>query len=173
MQRAARALGPGRMRVLGGLGGLVACGVAGVTVAASPKPAGAPLQPPVDPHAPLSGVAHPSASAGGGLVIPATPVCDVAGRGAAAAGTSVDPTLQPILMQLRAAKTRAERMSILQGLTADQRQQLTALLRNRARGARCTPAPAGAAATDQQPMVEPDVVAGGASPAPVTSSYVS
>ena len=59
--------GPGRMRVLGGVGGLVVCGVAGVTVAASPKPAGAPLNPPVDPPR--------TADATAGLVIPATPVC--------------------------------------------------------------------------------------------------
>ena len=176
MQRVARGLGPGRMRVLGGLGGLVACGVAGVAVAAAPKPAGAPLQPPVDPHAPLSGGAHvaaPTGNSSGGLVIPATPVC----TGAATGPSSVDTSLQPVLMQLRAAKTRAERMAILQGLTPDQRQQVTALLRSRSNSARCTmaptPSPGDAAGTTPQPMIQPDVVADGPSPAPVSNSYVS
>jgi len=179
VQRVARALGPGRMRVLGGLGGLVACGVAGVAVAASPKPAGAPLQPPVDPAGPLSRATPSARAATGGLVIPATPVCS-ASRGSQMQ-TPIDPSLRAVLAQLRAATTRAQRLAILQGLTPDQRMQITALQqRSRAAaGARCRPGAADAAPTspssggDAAPMIAPDVVAGGPTAAPDTSSYVS
>src|SRR5579864_2649600 len=132
------------MRVLGGLGGLVACGVAGVAVAASPKPAGAPLQPPVDPSAPLSRATPSLEAASGGLVIPATPVCS-ASRGSQMQ-TALDPSLKAVLTQLRAATTRAQRLAILQGLTPDQRMQVAALQqRSRAAGARCRPGGADAA----------------------------
>jgi hypothetical protein len=182
IQRAARALGPGRMRVLGGLGGLVACGVAGVAVAASPKPADAPLQPPVDPTVPLSRATPSAQAASGGLVIPATPVCS--GPRGSQMQTPIDPSLRAVVTRLRAATTRAQRLAILQGLTPDQRVQITALqqrsrVAGAAAGARCRPGTAEAAPTspssggDAAPMIEPDVVAGGPTPAPATTSYVS
>jgi hypothetical protein len=170
------------VRVLGGLGGLVACGVAGVAVAASPKPADAPLQPPVDPAAPLSRATPSPQAATGGLVIPATPVCG-ASR-ATQMQEPIDPSLRAVVTQLRAATTRAQRLAILQDLTPDQRMQITALQpRSRATGAaagaRCRPGTADAGPTppssggDAVPMIEPDVVAGGPTSAPATTSYVS
>ncbi len=160
----ARRLGVPHMRVLGAVGGVVACAGAGVAVAVSPKPAGAPLNPPVDAsvavdHAPAS----PSASA-----------CPTNSPGMATTGAPVDPSLQAVVQQLRGATTAAQRRAILQGLSADQRQQVTALLRSRAgqRGG------AGGAATcdapaQPLPSIQPDVVDGGAPAAPVTNSYVS
>lgn len=169
MRRVTDSLGPGRMRVLGGVGALVACGVAGVTVAASPKPAAAPLKPPVDPAASLNGHdVQAAANATPGLVIPATPVCAASGSKAPATNSAA---LQPILTQLRAATTRAQRLAILQGLTPDQRQQVTAMLGTRT--ARCTPSAVTPDTITQQPMIEPDIVNGGATPAPVTTTYVS
>jgi hypothetical protein len=176
MRRTARVLGPGRIRVLGGLGGLLACGAAGVAVAAGPRPAGAPLKPPVDPAAPLGGVAHADAAGTGGLVIPATPVCG----GAAAAGTALDPSLRSVIARLRAAPTRAQRLAILQALSPDQRQQVSAYLRSRARGAgqaagpaHCTPGAGAGSSASAVPVIQPDVVDGSPSQAPVSNSYVS
>jgi hypothetical protein len=151
-----------RVKLVGGVGALVACGVAGVTVAASPKPPDAPLKPPVDPGTPLAATnAQAAARTTPGLVIPATPVC------------AVSPSLQPILAQLRAATTRAQRLAILQQLTPDQRQQVTAMLRMRAARCRSDAAPTPDANTQPQPMIEPDVVSGDATPAPITTTYVS
>jgi hypothetical protein len=154
------------MRVLGGAGGLLACGVAGVAVAVSPRPADAPLKPPADPSASLSeGAPSPSAPGGEALVIPATRPCS-------GSGVAMDPSLRQVVEQLRSAPTRAARQAILQQLPADQRQQVVALLRNRTRtGGQC----GGSAhsATGSVPPVQPDVIDGGSSPPPVTNSYVS
>ena len=176
-RRATGGLGPGRIRVVGGLGGLLACGAAGVAVAASPKPADAPLKPPVDSATPLQGGAHHGAAGAGGLVIPATPVC-------AGARVALDPSLLPVVAQLRAASTRAQRLAILQALTADQRQQVVAYTRSRARSAgessggaaQCRGAVGGGSASgaaSPAPVIQPDVVDGSPGEAPITNSYVS
>lgn len=144
----ARRLGPSHMRVAGAVGGVVACVGAGVAVASSPKPAGAPLNPPVDTSLAVDrSTPSPSPTA--------APAC------------AVDPKLQAALLQLRAAMTRAERQAILRGLTADQRQQLTAL----ASGANsCGP---GSGAAEPMPTIEPSVVDGAPTAPPITTSYVS
>jgi hypothetical protein len=159
MRRAARMLGPGRMRVLGGMGGLLACGAAGVAVAVSPKPAGAPLTPPVDASKPLDaqGQGHPSA----------TPTPSPS-AGACAATTSLDPAVQAALRDLRAATTRAERTAVMQRLTADQRQQVTALARAQGR-----PGASGCGAGAPEQLIQPSIVNGQATAPPVTNSYVS
>ena len=146
----ARRLGPSHMRVAGAVGGVVACVGAGVAVASSPKPAGAPLNPPVDTSLAVDrSTPSPSATA--------APAC------------GVDPQVEAALQQLRAAKTRAERQLILRGLAADQRQQVTAL----AAGADPCGS-AGSAAAEPMPTIEPSVVDGGGPAAPpITSTYVS
>lgn len=142
-------LGPGRMRLLGGLGGVLACGAAGVAVAVSPKPAGAPLTPPVDASKPVDAQAA--------AATPSPGLCAVA-------PAPVDAAVVAGLRDLRAATTRVERNAVLQRLTADQRQQVTALMRSGS---------SGCAAGTPEPMIQPDVVTGVASAAPVTTSYVS
>lgn len=153
------------MRVLGGIGGLLACGAAGVAVAASPKPAGAPLTPPVDPAAPVG--AHATAT-------PSSTGCAVANGTGMAATAPVDPAVTAALHDLRAATTRAERTAVLQRLTPDQRQQLAALQRNGNRAA-ATPAPATVSCPgpSQEPMIQPEVVGGLPTAPPLTNSYVS
>ncbi|HXA30130.1 MAG TPA: hypothetical protein VN193_15430 [Candidatus Angelobacter sp.] len=160
MRRMARRLGASHMRIAGAVGGVVACVGAGAAVAASPKPGGAPLTPPVDTAVAVDrSTPTPRASP--------TP-CPVNVPGAAQ--TPVDPSLVPVLQQLRAATTAAARQAILRGLTADQRQQVTALMRR----APAAPAPAAACGGAQpEPMIQPDVVSAAPSTAPITNSYVS
>jgi hypothetical protein len=154
------------MRVLGGVGGLVACLGAGVAVAASPKPSGAPLTPPVNPAASLQ---RSTPSAGAGPTPCATGAA--AATAPAAASASVDPAVSAALERIAGAPTKAERQAILGGLTADQRQQLTALLRNRTQP---TPgATPGGSACGQVPMIQPEVIAAAPDAPPVTNSYVS
>lgn len=150
------------MRVLGAVGGVVACAGAGVAVAASPKPTGAPLNPPVEVAA---AAATPAPSAG---------ACGV-NRPEMAGTPQLDPSLLAVVQQLRAATTRAQRQAILRGLTADQRQQITALQRGRAGAAgggaqqgACDSGPA-----QPLPTIQPDVVAAGPGAVPITNSYVS
>jgi hypothetical protein len=150
-------LGAPHMRALGGVGGLVACVGAGVAVAASPKPNGAPLTPPVDPAAALQR-STPSASAS------PTPCATAPGT----AGATVDPAVTTALQHIAAATTKAEKQAILRSLTADQRQQLTALQRSRTQ----TTAPS-ASACGQPPMIQPEVVAATPDAPPLTNSYVS
>jgi hypothetical protein len=154
-------LGASHMRVLGGLGGVVACVGAGVAVAASPKPNGAPLTPPVDPAASLQR-STPSATAS------PTPCAS----SPASAGASVDPAVSAALRSIAAAPTKAERQAILRSLTADQRQQVTALLRSRTQPT-AGATPAAQAACGQAPMIQPEVIAAAPSTTPVTNSYVS
>jgi hypothetical protein len=158
MQKIARRLGASHLRVAGAVGGMVACVGAGVAVAASPKPSGAPLTPPVD-----TSVAVDRAT-------PSPCATDPAGM----ATTPTDPALQAALQQLRAATTRAERQAVLRGLTADQRQQVTALLRRPAAGAAAaTPPPADCGVAQAEPIIQPDVVDAAPSAPPITNSYVS
>jgi hypothetical protein len=141
------------MRVAGAVGGVVACAGAGVAVASSPKPAGAPLNPPV-----ARATASPSPSA------------SAAASSAACAVNQTD--LAATVAQLRAATTPAERRAILQGLSADQRQQVTAMLR----GGVALVAPGcggGAVAVAPAPTIQPQVVSATPGATPITNSYVS
>jgi hypothetical protein len=147
MRRMARRLGASHMRAMGAIGGVVACAGAGVAVAASPKPPGAPLTPPVD-----TAVAADRST-------PAATPC-----------TTVVDQLASTVQQLRAATTRAQRQEILRGLTPDQRQQATAMLRDRSGGA--TPS-AGCGAAQPEPMIQPDVVDAAPGGPAITNSYVS
>jgi hypothetical protein len=151
MRQVARRLGASHMRVLGGLGGLIACAGAGVAVAASPKPGAAPLTPPVNPAAALDRPA------------PAASPAPCATNGTGVATTSGDPVVTAALRDLRAAQTSADRQLVLRRLSPDQRQQVTALMR-----ARPQPTPGCGA-----PMIQPEVVSGGPTAPPITNSYVS
>jgi hypothetical protein len=160
MQKIAQRLGASHLRVAGAVGGVVACVGAGVVVAASPKPSGAPLVPPVD------------ASVAVDRSTPSAAPCST--KPAGMATTPADPALQAALQQLRAATTRAERQAALRGLTADQRQQVTALLRRPPGGAAAPPPPpADCGVAQSEPMIQPDVVEAGPSAPPITNSYVS
>jgi hypothetical protein len=108
------AVGPGKLKLAGGIGGVLVCCASGVVVASNPKPGDAPLRPPVDPSAPLSRqVVTPSAAPS--LVIPQSTACDPAGaapgsgkpakgkvagpspscRATASTGLSRDPAIMP------------------------------------------------------------------------------
>ena len=175
-------VGPGALRIAGGVGALLVCGGAGVAVAADQRPAGAPLDPPVS-----QGASAPAGTAAnGGLVVPPTPVCAGTGAGAgrpaagAATATTVDPQLRALLMQIAQTPAGPARRQLLAGLSADQRQQVTALLRQRQAAAR--PKGTGAAgacrgggpsATIGAPTLTPSVSDAGPSGDPLTFSYVS
>jgi hypothetical protein len=160
-------LQPGRLKVAGGVGALLACGGAGVTVAADQHPASAPLRPAV------IGASAPqaTAAAGTGLVIPPSPVCS-----AGAAALTTDPQLAAIVQQLRQAPTPAARRHLLVSLPADQRQQVTALLRRQAAapvkkgGPSCLGGSGGDAGGG---TISPSVSAAGPSSSPLTFTYVS
>ena len=176
-------VGPGALRIAGGVGALLVCGGAGVTVAADQRPAGAPLNPPVSQGA----TAPAGTAANGGLLIPPTPVCAGTGTGAgrpaggAATATTVDPQLRALLMQIAQTPAGPARRQLLAGISADQRQQVTALLRQR-QAAAARPKGTGAAgscrgggptATIGAPTLTPSVSDAGPSSDPLTFSYVS
>lgn len=168
--------GPGALKIAGGVGALLVCGGAGVTVAADQRPAAAPLKPPVA----QGPVASSATAPGGGLVIPPTPVC---AAGGAVNGTAVttDPQLRSLLAQISQTPAGPARRQLLAGLSADQRQQVTALLRQRqAAAARQKGAGAGAScrgtgstATSTAPTLTPSVGDAGPAVDPLTFSYVS
>jgi hypothetical protein len=181
-------LQPGTLRLAGGLGALLVCGGAGASVAADQRPAGAPLRPPVsNPSAPVAAAAAP-----GGLVIPPTPVCSggtTAARAAApvaAPPAATDPQLAAVLAQIAQAPAPAARRQLIAALPADQRQQVTALMRQRtpvaaakrkpvagARaggGASCL---AGGGGSGSGRAIAPSVSDAGTSGPPVTFTYVS
>ncbi|HZS15249.1 MAG TPA: hypothetical protein VFC09_11680 [Candidatus Dormibacteraeota bacterium] len=136
-----RRMGRAHLRTIGAISGVAACAGAGVAVAASPKPSGAPLNPPVV-QARATAAATPA------------PPCDATG----------DPMVAQALDAFRAASSPAERRVALRGLTADQRQQVTALLRQCASGSQVA---------EPLPTVQPDVVDAAPTAMPITNSYVS
>jgi hypothetical protein len=125
------AVGPGVLKLAGGLGTAAVIGASAVAVAADTRPGGAPLKPPVASGGAQASTAAPTPSAGGdpALVIPITPVCQKGGSGATtAAPAALDPAVAAAVTQLRAATTQPDRQRILATLTADQRMQVTALI---------------------------------------------
>jgi hypothetical protein len=175
-------VGPGALKIAGGVGALLVCGGAGVTVAADQRPAAAPLKPPVGSGA----TASAATAANGGLVIPPTPVCAATGTGAGrvaggqTAAPAIDPQLRAVLAQLAKTPAGPARRQLLAGLTADQRQQITALVQQRQAATRQKGAGAGAScrsgastATSSVPSLTPSVGDAGPSDNPITFSYVS
>ena len=158
------------LRVAAGASTVGLCALSGVVVAADTKPVAAPLKPPVGTTQSVT----PS------LAIPATQLCQK-GPGNAAPGPaaaplpSLDAANKALVKQYQAA-TPAERKQMLAGLTADQRQQVTAYLA-------AVKARAGAGASRTKgcaPQSSPDggVIAPTVSDAPsvgpsIANSYVS
>jgi uncharacterized membrane protein YgcG len=182
-------LQPATLKLAGGLGALLVCGGAGAAVAADQRPDGAPLRPAVS-----HGTAPVAEAASGGLLIPPTPVCSgPAGArppvAAAAAPRATDPQLAAVLQQLAQAPTAAARRQLLAGLTADQRQQVTALMRQRAAaaaaakrgaagaraggGVSCLGGGGSGGGRGAGQAITPSVTDGGSSGPPITFTYVS
>jgi len=174
--------GPSTLKLAGGLGGLVACGVSGLVVATNTRPVAAPLHPPADPHAPLASPVSSAAAQAGALSVPVTPVCQ--GPGMRGATTTTDAAVRQVLASLRQATAGQQRRQILQQamqqLTADERQQLTAALQASRAASGGTVGRSAASCrggviqpVTSQPGIVPSVVDAPPSTAPVTVSAVS
>jgi len=138
------------LKVLSGVGAVAVCGVSGLLVAADPKPATAPLRPPV----------NGSSSSTASLDIP--PSC---GSG------TLDPSLLPIVQQLRQATTASARRSILAALSPTQRLEIEAYLR--ATGRSATVANTTCDSTGSGDSIAPSVVEAPTSTQPLINTYVS
>jgi hypothetical protein len=150
------------LKILSGVGAVAVCGASGVLVTIDPKPGTAPLRPP------LSG-SSPHAAA---LVIP--PSCGGAGVTSGSA-SALDPSLIPVLQQLRQATTASMRRSILASLTAPQRLEVEAYvhsLRRTATGSTGGCAGSGAS-TNAAGLIVPSVVDAPPSAGPLINTYVS
>ena len=167
-------MGPTALKAAGAAGSMAMCGVAVLAVAADQHPAAAPLRPPV-----AAAASVPAAAGTTGLVIPTTATC---AGGRATTTTAPPPTaIAPLVAQLSAAKTAADRQTVLAGLTADQRMQVTAYLQTaaaarRGQGSSLNLGCRGATAAGGQPaaggsVIGASVVAGDS--APVIVSAVS
>ncbi|MFZ0128751.1 MAG: hypothetical protein WB808_09500 [Candidatus Dormiibacterota bacterium] len=155
-------LGTRALKIVSGVSAVAVCGVSGVLVASDPKPAAAPLRPS------LSGSSTKAAA----LVIP--PSCGGAGINAGSSSAALDPSLLPVVQQLRQANTASERRSILAPLTASQRLAVEAYLHGLQRITNGTAAScAGSAATGAGSAIVPSVVAAPPSANPLISTYVS
>jgi hypothetical protein len=155
------------LKVLSGVGAVAVCSVCGVLVGTDPKPAGAPLRPPVSD----------ASSTSAALVIP--PSCGADGVAAGSTATRLDPSLLPVIQQLRQATTAAERRTILVSLSASQRLEVEAYVRALRRTA---PAPnggcgnsvsAGGASARPDGSIAPSVVDAPPSTSPLINTYVS
>ena len=150
------------LKAFSAVGAVALCGVSGVLVASDPKPATAPLRPPVS--GPLS-----SASA---LVIP--PSCGGAGVATGGSTAALDPSLVPIVQQLGQAATAGERRAILGSLTASQRLEVEAYVRRLRRSASgASGGCAGSGGTAAGGSIAPSVVEGPAPAQPLINTYVS
>jgi hypothetical protein len=150
------------LKAFSGLGAVALCGVSGVLVATDPKPAAAPLRPPV------SGSSL-SASA---LVIP--PSCSGSGLATGGSTAALDPSLVPIVQQLGQATTAAQRRAILGSLTGSQRLEVEAHVRGLRRTAPGAPGGcAGSSASSTGGSIASSVVEAPASTQPLISTYVS
>ncbi|MHB8490399.1 MAG: hypothetical protein ACYDCS_13800 [Candidatus Dormibacteria bacterium] len=155
-------VGTRALKAFSGLGALVVCGVSGVLVAIDPKPAGAPLRPPVPG---LSSIAA-------ALVIP--PSCGGVGAPRSGSTPTLDPSLIPVVQQLGRATTAGERRAIIASLSASQRLEVEAYaraLRRNAQGAtgRCD----GSGTATGGGSIAPSVVDAPPSTQPLINTYVS
>jgi len=151
------------LKAISSVSAVALCGVSGVLVATDPKPAAAPLRPPVN------GASHGTAS----LVIP--PTCGATGFAGSGATATLDPSLLPIAQRLGQATTATERRAILASLTASQRLDIEAYVRALRRSAmsstgRCEDQGTGSA---DGGSIAPSVVAAPASTQPLINTYVS
>ena len=149
------------LKAFSAVGAVAVCSASGVLVASDPKPATAPLRPPV------SG-ASSSASA---LVIP--PSCGGASVATGGSMTALDPSLVPIVQQLQAAKA-GERRAILGSLTPSQRLEVEAYVRGLRRTASgASGVCAGSGGTVAGGSIAPSVVEAPAPAQPLINTYVS
>jgi hypothetical protein len=164
--------GPARLRMAAGAGTALVVGASAWLVAGEPKPAAAPLRPRVA----LAATAPSTAP----LTIPAS--CGQVSLGGRSASTgvisgtspaSLSMAAQQALGELASATSKAAQRQILGGLSASDRQAVTAYLRSRAGsgggGAGCPSPTAGAAAGSE---ISPSVGTGGPI-TPVVNTYVS
>jgi hypothetical protein len=155
-------LGTRALKIISGVSAAAVCGVSGVLVATDAKPAAAPLRPS------LSG----SSTKATALVIP--PSCGGTGVNAGGSSSALEPSLLPVVQQLRQAGTASERRSILAVLTASQRLEVEAYLRGLQRMTNGSPAScAGSASTGTGRAIVPSVVAAPPSANPLINTYVS
>ncbi|HVC42347.1 MAG TPA: hypothetical protein VND54_10255 [Candidatus Saccharimonadales bacterium] len=155
-------VGTRALKAFSGVGAVVVCGVSGLLVAIDPKPAGAPLRPPV------SG----SSSIAAALVIP--PSCGGVGAATSGSAATLDPSLIPAVRQFAQATTASERRAIIASLSASQRLEVEAYvraLRRNAQGAtgRCD----GSGAATGGGSIAPSVVDAPPSTQPLINTYVS
>jgi hypothetical protein len=144
------------LKVMSSVGAVVICGVSGVLVALDPKPATAPLRPTVGAPSPGSSL----------LVIPKT--C-AAGDGA---GASLDPSLLPVVQQLRAATSATARRMVLAALSASQRLEVEAYVRSLRKHPADTSGSCSSTADPAQ-SIAPSVVDAPPSTQPLINTYVS
>jgi hypothetical protein len=166
-------LGPLRLKLFAGAGSATVVGASALLVAAQPHPPGAPLRPPVTQPSPsAAGTAQPA------LVIP--PSCGqvrLGGRnpstGAVGGGHSValSAAAQQALAALSQATSKAQQRRILRGLSASDRQAVTAYLHTQAEAtASCAALPVQGASSGGD--ITPSVGSGGAV-TPTIITYVS
>jgi hypothetical protein len=132
------------------VGAVALCGVSGLLVAADPKPATAPLQPPVNGSSSSTASLDTPTSCGSG---------------------TLDPSLLPIVQQLRQAKTASARRGILAALSPAQRLEIEAYRRATARSA--SSASTTCDNTGAGDSIAPSVVEAPASAQPLINTYVS
>lgn len=149
------------LKAISGVGAVAVCGLSGVLVATDPKPAAAPLRPP------LSGMSSSAAA----LVIP--PSCEAPDVGVGGSTAMLDPSLVPVLQQLRQAGTPAARRAILATITASQRLAIEAYLRGVRRTAGGAPAPCGPGTSSAGGSIAPSVVDAPPSTHALINTYVS
>jgi hypothetical protein len=151
------------LKVISSASVVAVCGVSGVLVATDPKPAAAPLRPPVTGASPNTAP----------LVIP--PSCGATGVAGGGAAATLDPSLLPIALQLRQATAATERRAILASLTASQRLEIEAYMSALRRPATSSPGSCehpGSASADSG-SIAPSVSAAPASTQPLINTYVS
>jgi hypothetical protein len=150
-------LSPRALKAISGAGAVAICGISAALVAIDPKPESAPLRPT------LSGDVSTTPAA---LVIP--PSCATVGSGATS--PSIDPSLLPLIPQLRQATTAAQRRAILAPLTSQQRLAIDAYVSaSRRQAASC----AGGSGSSAGGTIAPSVVDASPTDQPLINTYVS
>jgi hypothetical protein len=144
------------LKVMSGAGAVVVCAVSGVLVAIDPKPASAPLRPPVGGQGTVRSQ----------LSIPRS--CAAIGD----AGVALAPSLLPAAEQLRAATTATARRAILAPLTASQRLEVEAYVRTLRRGSAVANNQCDANSTPGGALT-PSVINAPQSTQPLINTYVS
>jgi hypothetical protein len=155
------ALSTRALKAISGIGAVAVCGVSGVLVATDPRPEAAPLRPPV----------HGASSNAAALVIP--PSCGGSGAATSGTGAMLDPSLDPVLQQVRQATSASARRAILATLTPAQRLEVEAALAALRRGASGTTGRCGSSSASAGGSIVPSVVDAPPATHPLINTYVS